>query len=90
MLLIEIPVAVLLGLLLSVRGWGLADERSGAPAMDWVPVLWLGGFTLGVLVVAVVFLRHRSTRRTAAAAQNAETPVSARPMTSFWIWLVPS
>ncbi|MDQ0712282.1 hypothetical protein QFZ55_001734 [Streptomyces luteogriseus] len=56
-LLIEIPVAVLLGLLLSVRGWGRADEQSGAPAMDWVPVLWLGGFTLGVLVVAVAFLR---------------------------------
>ncbi|MFD5229647.1 DUF6234 family protein [Streptomyces qaidamensis] len=60
MLLVEIPVAILLGLVLSVRGWGRAgrtDEHSGAPAMDWVPVLWLGGFTLGVLVVAVVFLR---------------------------------
>jgi hypothetical protein len=59
-LLVEIPVAILLGLVLSVRGWGRAGraaEQSGAPAMDWVPVLWLGGFTLGVLVVAVVFLR---------------------------------
>ncbi|MFC8142369.1 DUF6234 family protein [Streptomyces paradoxus] len=55
-LLIEIPVAILLGLVLAIRGWGRAGERSGAPTMDWVPVLWLGGFTLGVLVVAVVFL----------------------------------
>jgi hypothetical protein len=55
-LLIEIPVAILLGLMLAIRGWGRADERSGASTMDWVPVLWLGGFALGVLVVAVVFL----------------------------------
>ncbi|MFI9753674.1 DUF6234 family protein [Streptomyces collinus] len=56
MLLVEIPVAILLVLVSSVRGRGRADEQSGAPAMDWVPVLWFGGFTLGVLVVAVVFL----------------------------------
>ncbi|MFB7576223.1 MULTISPECIES: DUF6234 family protein [unclassified Streptomyces] len=56
MLLIEIPVAFLLGLTLVIRGWGRADEQTGTPTMDWVPVLWLGGFTLGVLVIAVVFL----------------------------------
>ncbi|MFJ2303986.1 DUF6234 family protein [Streptomyces sp. NPDC087787] len=56
MLLIEVPVALLLGLTLVIRGWGRADEQTGAPTMDWVPVLWLGGFTLGVLVIAVVFL----------------------------------
>ncbi|GAB2786035.1 hypothetical protein GCM10027073_18020 [Streptomyces chlorus] len=32
---------------------------------------------------------YRPARRP-ASSQNAETPVSARPMTSFWIWLVPS
>src|SRR3954469_21187374 len=31
-------------------------------------------------------LRSRGVQR----PQNAETPVSARPMRSFWIWLVPS
>ncbi|WP_445526856.1 DUF6234 family protein [Streptomyces cyslabdanicus] len=56
MLLIEIPVAILLVLTLAIRGWGSADEQTGTPTMDWVPVLWLGGFTLGVLVIAVVFL----------------------------------
>ncbi|WP_439145729.1 DUF6234 family protein [Streptomyces canus] len=57
MLLVEIPVAFLLGLASVIRGWGGADEQTVAPPMDWVPVLWLGGFTLGVLVIAVVFLR---------------------------------
>ncbi|MFF3850187.1 DUF6234 family protein [Streptomyces sp. NPDC002328] len=57
MLLIEIPAAILLWLMLGIRGSDRADERIGTPTMDWVPVLWLGGFTLGVLVVAVVFLR---------------------------------
>ncbi|MFD5625433.1 DUF6234 family protein [Streptomyces sp. NPDC127072] len=56
MLFIEIPAAILLGLALGLRGWGRADERTGTPAMDWVPILWLGGFTLCVLVVAVAFL----------------------------------
>ncbi|MFD7707880.1 DUF6234 family protein [Streptomyces sp. NPDC059785] len=55
-LLIEIPVAVLLVLTLAMRGWAGADERIATPSMDWVPVLWLGGFTLGVLVVAATFL----------------------------------
>lgn len=55
-LLIEIPVAFLLGLTSVIRGWGRADEQTAAPPMDWVPVLWLGGFTLGVLVIAVLFL----------------------------------
>lgn len=55
-LLIEIPVAILLGLTLSLRGWARPEEQSGAPTMNWVPVLWLGGFTLGVLMVAMVFL----------------------------------
>ncbi|MCF0078615.1 DUF6234 family protein [Streptomyces lomondensis] len=56
MLLIEIPVAFLLGLTSVIRGWGSADEQTVAPAMDWVPILWFGGFTLGVLVIAVIFL----------------------------------
>ncbi|MFJ1967472.1 DUF6234 family protein [Streptomyces sp. NPDC087903] len=56
MLLIEIPVAFLLGLASVIRGWGRADEQTVARPMDWVPILWLGGFTLGVLVVAVIFL----------------------------------
>ncbi|MGW1208914.1 DUF6234 family protein [Streptomyces sp. NPDC002499] len=55
-LLIEIPVAFLLGLTSVIHGWGRVDEQAAAPAMDWVPVLWLGGFTLGVLVIAVLFL----------------------------------
>ncbi|MGX1031470.1 hypothetical protein RKD37_006949 [Streptomyces ambofaciens] len=36
---------------------------------------------------SVRVLRKRALRE---PAQKAETPVSARPMTSFWIWLVPS
>lgn len=55
-LLIEIPVALLLGLTSVIRGWGRADQQTAAPPMDWVPILWLGGFTLGVLVIAVIFL----------------------------------
>ncbi|MET8081505.1 DUF6234 family protein [Streptomyces sp. NPDC005303] len=55
-LLVETPVAFLLGLTSVIRGWGRADEQIVAPAMDWVPVLWFGGFTLGVLVIAVIFL----------------------------------
>ncbi|MET9814037.1 DUF6234 family protein [Streptomyces sp. NPDC006355] len=55
-LLIEIPVALLLGLTSVIRGWGSADEQTVAPAMGWVPALWFGGFTLGVLVIAVIFL----------------------------------
>ncbi|MET7703139.1 DUF6234 family protein [Streptomyces sp. NPDC005485] len=55
-LLIEIPVALLSGLTSVIRGWGRADEQTVAPPMDWVPILWLGGFTLGVLVIAVIFL----------------------------------
>ncbi|MFF0585151.1 DUF6234 family protein [Streptomyces sp. NPDC003781] len=55
-LLIEIPVVILLGLTSVLRGWGRADEQTAAPPMDWVPVLWLNGFTLGVLVIAVIFL----------------------------------
>lgn len=57
-LLVEIPVAFLLGLASVLRGWGRADEHTGTPPpMDWVPILWLGGFTLGVLVIAVLFFR---------------------------------
>ncbi|MFI6809049.1 DUF6234 family protein [Streptomyces luteogriseus] len=56
-LLIEIPVALLLGLTSAIRGWGRsADEQTVTPAMDWVPILWFGGFTVGVLVIAVIFL----------------------------------
>ncbi|MDQ1022214.1 DUF6234 family protein [Streptomyces afghaniensis] len=55
-LLVEIPVAFLLGLTSVIRGWGRADEQTAAAPMDWVPILWLGGFTLGVLVIAVIFL----------------------------------
>lgn len=55
-LLIEIPVALLLGLTSVIRGWGRADEETVAPPMDWVPILWFAGFTVGVLVIAVIFL----------------------------------
>ncbi|MFF3335742.1 hypothetical protein ACFYWX_40570 [Streptomyces sp. NPDC002888] len=55
-MLIEIPVAFLLGLTSVIRGWGRADEQTVAPPVDWVPILWLGGFTSGVLVIAVIFL----------------------------------
>ncbi|MFE9859888.1 DUF6234 family protein [Streptomyces sp. NPDC005780] len=55
-LLVEIPVAFLLGLTSVIRGWGGADGQTAAPAMDWVPIFWFGGFTLGVLVIAVLFL----------------------------------
>ncbi|MFD5655011.1 hypothetical protein [Streptomyces sp. NPDC127039] len=55
-LLIEIPVAYLLGLTSVVRGMGGADGPTATPAMDWAPVFWFGGFTLGVLVIAVLFL----------------------------------
>ncbi|MFI7387178.1 DUF6234 family protein [Streptomyces sp. NPDC049813] len=55
-LLIEVPVGILLGLLMSLRAWGPAHEQAGARAMDWVPVLWFGGFAVGVLVVAAAFL----------------------------------
>ncbi|MFI8529575.1 DUF6234 family protein [Streptomyces aquilus] len=54
-LLIEVPIAILLVLVLSMRGWGRVDEQTGAPPMDWIPILWLGGFTVGVLAVAVAF-----------------------------------
>lgn len=55
-LLIEIPLALLLGFTSVIRGWGRADEQTAARPVDWVPVLWFGGFTLGVLVIAVIFL----------------------------------
>lgn len=55
-LLIEIPIAALLAFMSAIRGWGSADEQTATPAMDWVPALWFGGFTLGVLVIAVIFL----------------------------------
>ncbi|MFF7948431.1 DUF6234 family protein [Streptomyces griseorubiginosus] len=55
-LLIEIPVALLLVLTSVLRGWGRRDEYNAAPAVDWVPILWCGGFTPGVLVIAVIFL----------------------------------
>ncbi|WP_159038720.1 DUF6234 family protein [Streptomyces sp. NRRL B-1140] len=55
-LLIEIPVALLLGSASVLRGWDRADEQTVAPPVDWVPVLWFGGFTLAVLVIAVIFL----------------------------------
>ncbi|MGW6740872.1 DUF6234 family protein [Streptomyces sp. NPDC055025] len=63
MLLLEIPVALMLGLALVLRGWGrsnaymTAKVRAEPPPMDWPPTLWFGGFTLAVLVIAVVFLR---------------------------------
>ncbi|MEV0124969.1 DUF6234 family protein [Streptomyces sp. NPDC050703] len=55
-LLVEIPVAILLVLTLALRGWAGADEQTATPSVDCAPVLWLGGFTLGVLVVAAAFL----------------------------------
>ncbi|MES4830826.1 DUF6234 family protein [Streptomyces anthocyanicus] len=55
-LFIEIPVAYLLGLTSVIRGMGDADGPTAAPAMDWTPIFWFGGFTLGVLMIAVLFL----------------------------------
>ncbi|MFD7700950.1 DUF6234 family protein [Streptomyces caelestis] len=55
-LLVEVPVAFLLGLTSVVRGWGRADEHTTTTPMDCAPVLWFGGFTAGVLVIAVIFL----------------------------------
>ncbi|MFE9906790.1 DUF6234 family protein [Streptomyces clavifer] len=62
--LIEIAFAAFMALSLGMRGWAGSTSRSGStpgdtgpPPMDWVPVLWLGGFTLGVSLVAVFFLR---------------------------------
>lgn len=62
--LIEIAFAFLMVLSLGMRGWARstsgntnASPGSGPPPMDWVPVFWLGGFTLGVVLVAVFFLR---------------------------------
>ncbi|MFD9498012.1 DUF6234 family protein [Streptomyces sp. NPDC060035] len=63
-LLVEISVAFLAALSLGMRGWAQSTSEkagpsghAGPPPMDWVPVLWLGGFTLAVLVVAGLFLR---------------------------------
>ncbi|MFI0237744.1 DUF6234 family protein [Streptomyces sp. NPDC016845] len=57
-LLIEVPVTLLLGLILSLRGgWSNAHTSTAPPTMDWLPTLWLGGVTLAVLVVAIIFLR---------------------------------
>ncbi|NUS27074.1 MAG: hypothetical protein HOV92_22995 [Streptomyces sp.] len=56
LLLIEIPVAVLLWLTSALRGWASTDGATAEPARDWAPVLWFGGFTLGVLAIAVIFL----------------------------------
>jgi hypothetical protein len=55
-LLIEIPVGLLLALTAVIRGWGHSDEQTAGPPMDWVPILWFGGFTIGVLAIAVIFL----------------------------------
>lgn len=56
--LIEIPAALVIALSSGMRGWAQSSDRNaGAPTMDWVPVLWLGGFTVAVLVVAGLFLR---------------------------------
>ncbi|KUM79385.1 hypothetical protein AQI84_05555 [Streptomyces griseorubiginosus] len=55
-LLVEIPVALLLVLSSVLRGWVRRDQYVAAPTVDWVPILWCGGFTLGVLVIAVIFL----------------------------------
>ncbi|MET7366434.1 DUF6234 family protein [Streptomyces sp. NPDC005566] len=63
-LIVEIPAALLIALSLGMRGWARSTNHEvespghvGPPPMDWVPVLWLGGFTLAVLVVAGLFLR---------------------------------
>ncbi|MER5894398.1 DUF6234 family protein [Streptomyces sp. NPDC001876] len=62
--LIEIPAALVMALSLGMRGLAQSANETnespghvGTPPMDWVPVLWLGGFTLAVLVVAGLFLR---------------------------------
>ncbi|MFB7656223.1 MULTISPECIES: DUF6234 family protein [unclassified Streptomyces] len=57
LLLIEIPVALLLGLTAVLSGWGRPGEQARALPMDWAPILLLGGFTVTVLVIGVLFLR---------------------------------
>lgn len=81
-LLVEIPVFVLLALTLSLRGWGDTDEGAGPPPVDWVPVVWLGGFTLAVLVVAAGFLR--SAHPFAGAAQLLVAAVALTLTISAW------
>lgn len=57
-LLMQLPTAFLMVMVLVIRGWGSrTDEHPGPPPTDWVPVLWLGAFTLVTLVIAWAFLR---------------------------------
>ncbi|MFG2452878.1 DUF6234 family protein [Streptomyces sp. NPDC048512] len=51
-LLIEIPMGLLLGLAVALRGWGDTQARTAAPTVDWAPIVWCGGFTLAVLLIA--------------------------------------
>ncbi|MFI1395243.1 DUF6234 family protein [Streptomyces sp. NPDC020681] len=61
--LLEAVGALMLALALGTRGWARSSSHanskvpSKAPAMDWVPVFWLGGFTLVILAIAVILLR---------------------------------
>ncbi|MGW0854227.1 DUF6234 family protein [Streptomyces sp. NPDC002690] len=55
-LLAEIPIGCLLVLTSVIRGWGSEDGQPVAPAMDWAPILRLGGFTAVVFIIAAIFL----------------------------------
>ncbi|MFI6284302.1 DUF6234 family protein [Streptomyces sp. NPDC051018] len=63
--LVEIVLGFGLLVALGLRAWGtvgdhkyeMGGEPPPEPVMDWVPVLWVGGFTLAVIAVAVAFLR---------------------------------
>ncbi|MTE19732.1 hypothetical protein F0L17_11470 [Streptomyces sp. TRM43335] len=63
LLLAEVAGALVVMVGLGLRNWTDAGgHREGGgpgepPPMDWVPVLWCGGFALAVLALAVVFLR---------------------------------
>ncbi|MFG3163811.1 DUF6234 family protein [Streptomyces sp. NPDC048232] len=56
LLLVEIPVALLLGLIAALSNWGRPGEQARALPMDWAPIILLGGFTATVFVIGVLFL----------------------------------
>ncbi|MFE3825839.1 hypothetical protein [Streptomyces sp. NPDC059092] len=62
-LVLEVLVALVMGVFLLARGWarpvagdGPAGTVVEAPPMDWTPTVWCAVFTLAALIVAVAFL----------------------------------
>lgn len=62
-ILLELPAAGALALALTLRGlarssaYAYPTDGTGPPPTDWVPVLWIAGFTLAVLGIAVALFR---------------------------------